>query len=474
MPELRSIASRDAGRRGKILVVQKGLQCAPSLELIMQSAADRVEVVDDVFEAIAIAGLASGEEQVHTVIVPVTIPDYSPTRLVEAFRHCDARIRLVLLVPTGRIDVGREALDAGFHEALELPILSGDVIERALGLCGSDDGGSRSASPPSPASAPAPRPRPPISVHAARSRPSDIDAADLGDVHLIECIMANDGSFRTTSLAIVRTILGTDDVHLLLPEEVLEHQSRALVDITHGDEHLGVLASSSLSTDELRPWADWLTSWMSLEHHLRRLSHLAETDELTGAGNRRAFDRLIAETLEIARAERRLVTVMVFDIDNFKTYNDRFGHEAGDKVLRSTVDLLRSVIRRGDHVCRIGGDEFVVIFSDFDEPRTENSTPLESVEDIAHRFQSKICELRLSQVGVDDEDTISISAGLANFPWDGHDGPSLLRFADTLALESKRSGKNMIRFGSNADGPMQQGDPSEGTPPPPSDPSMDS
>lgn len=467
MPQLRSISNRDPNRFGRVLVVQKGLQCEPSLELITQTSPDRVQVVDDVFEAVAIAGLASGEGQVHSVIVPVTIPNYSPSRLVQAFGQCDARIRLILLVPTGRMDAGQEAIDAGFHEALELPILSSGVIDRALGFQDStvDRADEAPEIQPSRTSPPAMAPPPVFPMPKSRHRSIDVDANDLGDVHLIDCIVSKEESLRATSLAMIRSTLGTEDVHLLLPNELLDEQSRTLIDIVHGDEHLGVLASSSLAESELRPWAEWLTSWMGLENHVQHLSHLAETDELTSAGNRRAFDRILSETLEIARDERRVVTLMVFDIDNFKSYNDRFGHEAGDHVLRSTVELLRSVIRRGDHVFRIGGDEFVVIFSDCEEPRTENSTPLESVEDIAHRFQAKICELRLSKVGVDDDNAISISAGLANYPWDGHDGPSLLRFADELALESKRSGKNMIRFGSNADQ-----DEGGKTDPPPSDP----
>ena len=132
---------------------------------------------------------------------------------------------------------------------------------------------------------------------------------------------------------------------------------------------------------------------MGLDRHVRGLERLTETDELTGAGNRRAFERILAETLTGARSERRIVTLMVFDIDNFKTYNDRYGHEAGDQVLRETVELLRCTIRRGDHVFRIGGDEFVVIFCDNEGPRTERSAPPDSVEEIAHRFQSKVLSL---------------------------------------------------------------------------------
>jgi diguanylate cyclase (GGDEF)-like protein len=141
---------------------------------------------------------------------------------------------------------------------------------------------------------------------------------------------------------------------------------------------------------------------------------------------------------------------MVFDIDNFKSYNDQFGHEAGDEVLRDTVKLMMSVIRQGDRVCRIGGDEFAVVFADPEGPRLAGSMHLESIEAIAKRFQDQICAMRFPKLGTEAPGTLSISAGLATYPWDGHDPAALLRHADQLALESKRKGKNVITLGPGA------------------------
>ncbi|MEE2972780.1 MAG: GGDEF domain-containing protein, partial [Planctomycetota bacterium] len=276
----------------------------------------------------------------------------------------------------------------------------------------------------------------------------------------VQAIIDDDGSFHSISLSMIRAHLGTGDIHLLLPEETDDVDVRATALIECEDEHLATLVSSTVGTEDLRPWATWLSTWMTLERRMRGLETLTETDQLTGAGNRRAFERICAETIHTARQERRIVTLMVFDIDNFKSYNDQYGHEAGDEVLRETVDLLRCTIRRGDHVFRIGGDEFAVIFSDNEGPRNEQSSPPESVEDIAHRFQAKVCELRFPQLGLEAEGSLSISAGLATFPWDGHDGPSLLRHADRLAMDSKRAGKNAIRFGPGARGRCEKdGDP---------------
>jgi diguanylate cyclase (GGDEF)-like protein len=172
----------------------------------------------------------------------------------------------------------------------------------------------------------------------------------------------------------------------------------------------------------------------------------AHQDDLTGAWNRRYFEAFLAHSINDAGKVRRPVTVMVFDLDNFKSYNDDFGHEAGDEILRETVKLLNSVIRQGDRVCRIGGDEFAVIFADL-EARTPGSSHPESVDVIAKRFQDQICKMRFPKLGEQAKGMISISAGLATFPWDGHDPQTLLRKADQLSLESKKRGKNAITLG---------------------------
>ena len=75
------------------------------------------------------------------------------------------------------------------------------------------------------------------------------------------------------------------------------------------------------------------------------------------------------------------------------------------------------------------------------------STPPETVEQIAARFQDQICQMKFPKLGIDAPGTLSISGGLATYPWDGTDPDSLIRHADRLALESKRKGKNVITFG---------------------------
>ncbi len=195
----------------------------------------------------------------------------------------------------------------------------------------------------------------------------------------------------------------------------------------------------------------WLSAWVKLDAQHRELRQAAFTDPLTGAWNRRYFDRFMDAAIEQAKRARRSLTLMVFDIDDFKKYNDAFGHAAGDEILVETVRLLNSVIRPSDRVCRVGGDEFAVIFYEPQGPRAANSAPPESVYTIATRFQKQICNHRFPKLGEEAAGSLTISGGLASFPWDGHNAAALLDRADQLSLESKKQGKNALSFGRAAE-----------------------
>ena len=194
-----------------------------------------------------------------------------------------------------------------------------------------------------------------------------------------------------------------------------------------------------------------LARWLALEAQIARLREAAFVDDLTGAWNRGYFRRKLPRLLEAARAERRDVTLMIYDIDDFKTYNDAYGHGAGDAILRGAVRMLKSVIRPSDRVCRIGGDEFAVIFDDPRGARGATGAHPRSIGEIARRFQRQICEARFPALGEEARTTLTISGGMATFPWDASDAERLVARADALLLESKTRGKNVITLGPGAD-----------------------
>ncbi len=190
-----------------------------------------------------------------------------------------------------------------------------------------------------------------------------------------------------------------------------------------------------------------------VEQRVRYLERLATTDDLTGLKNRRYTWEFARQILDLAGHSHGRVTLLVFDIDNFKHYNDLYGHPAGDEILREAAVLVRRCCRPHDVVGRIGGDEFAVVF--WDDPyqaaaeveRDRRSAATEHPSDaifVAKRFQKEFGNAELHLLGPGGKGVLTISGGLASFPRDGATVEQLFERADWALLEAKRSGKNRI------------------------------
>ena len=179
---------------------------------------------------------------------------------------------------------------------------------------------------------------------------------------------------------------------------------------------------------------------------IESLHRLAITDHLTGAYNRRYFYHLTDQILARARLNNLRVTLLLYDIDDFKRYNDTYGYAAGDEILRETAKLVREVTRNHDIVARIGGDEFAVLFWDSGRPRNPQSHPVDNAYVLADRFRRAVGRHLFAALGPEAQGALSISGGLANFPTDGQTCRELLRSADAALKSAKRSGKNSIRI----------------------------
>jgi len=159
---------------------------------------------------------------------------------------------------------------------------------------------------------------------------------------------------------------------------------------------------------------------ITIEHALELTEALrsAKTDALTGVANTRAlFVQLDAELSRCSRS-RESLTVLVLDLDGFKQVNDRFGHLAGNRVLRKVAEALKTGCREYDLVARMGGDEFVVVLSGMDAISVS-----QKADDLA-RLVRRACA---DSIG---EDTVSVSIGRATYPGDGADAEDLLAAAD--------------------------------------------
>jgi diguanylate cyclase (GGDEF)-like protein len=157
-------------------------------------------------------------------------------------------------------------------------------------------------------------------------------------------------------------------------------------------------------------------------------------DPLTGLFNRRYMEETLERELRRAERNQRPLSVMMLDLDDFKTFNDSFGHEAGDRLLADLGRLLRTRVRSGDVACRYGGEEFVLIL------------PEAAIEDTIGRvgqLRDAVRELRVTHRG-QPVAVPTFSSGLAAFPVHGDKAEDLLRAADAALYRAKTGGRDRL------------------------------
>ena len=166
-----------------------------------------------------------------------------------------------------------------------------------------------------------------------------------------------------------------------------------------------------------------------LEETNAKLELLSMTDDLTGLGNRRAFDEYIEHEVQRANRYQRPLSIMLMDVDNFKLYNDTFGHLAGDSLLKAIAGLLNKKTRASDLIIRYGGDEFAVIL-----PDTEKS----AAKILAERFRKAV-------EGVSTlKRPVTVSIGVFSMRPGCLDSTKLVAEADKALYLAKESGRNQI------------------------------
>jgi diguanylate cyclase (GGDEF)-like protein len=189
-----------------------------------------------------------------------------------------------------------------------------------------------------------------------------------------------------------------------------------------------------------------LPALLANARHVEKLQQLAITDYLTGAYNRRYFYHLTDEILRRATSKSFRVALLLFDIDDFKRYNDAYSHAAGDEILREVARLIKGTTRSQDIVARIGGDEFTVLFWDNAGPRQPNSEMPTTAQVMAERFRAALAKHTFPSLGPEARGVLTISGGLATFPTGGTSCRELLRSADGALRDAKVSGKNAIHL----------------------------
>lgn len=160
-----------------------------------------------------------------------------------------------------------------------------------------------------------------------------------------------------------------------------------------------------------------------------RLAMLAQTDPLTKLANRRTFDERLAQETERAHRHTRALSVVLVDVDHFKVINDRFGHATGDKVLVHLADNLRAVMRSGDQLARIGGDELAMILPDCRSPKAAL---------VIRRMLAEVEGKSMAQ-----RHGVTLSAGVAGLAAE-LTADDLLRCADQALYRAKDGGRNQV------------------------------
>ncbi len=195
-----------------------------------------------------------------------------------------------------------------------------------------------------------------------------------------------------------------------------------------------------------------------LEHALRSaylealiLAEMVERDGLTGLYNRRAFDKYLTQAWDVGRRQKKPIAVMMTDLDHFKAYNDKHGHQAGDQCLQRVAGIVSAAARRPlDFAGRYGGEEFILVFF---------NANLKGVTRIAEMLRRNVQALRIAHRASPTAPVVTISIGVAVVePWEtSHSPAGVVQLADQALYRSKQEGRNRVVVEEIADAHVQTG-----------------
>jgi diguanylate cyclase (GGDEF)-like protein len=157
-------------------------------------------------------------------------------------------------------------------------------------------------------------------------------------------------------------------------------------------------------------------------------------DALTGLYNRRYLEESLNRELQRAKRADRSLSMVMLDLDHFKHFNDTFGHQVGDILLKEVAGAIKGRVRAGDLACRYGGEEFSLILSEVDTEGT-----VKCAESIREAIKHLSLHHRGQTLG-----TITVSAGIASYPAHADNSEDLIRAADEALYQAKKAGRDRI------------------------------
>lgn len=367
-----------------------------------------------------LVGVDAGARKLHEAVAGLRRAAGSSTRVVLCCR------------PSGE-PAAREVLAAGADDYLIYPP-SGEELDQALNI-------------PTEQELLDPAPREPIPTWEEITQLADVLAGmGEGPMAMLErvCRLISD-SLRTANVRILTegtsASVGDPKAEPALAETILS-RGRTLGRILVGARNRSPFTRAEC--EKLSHYGRLMAHLIDAAEQQQHWQKLALVDEITRLPNRRYLMEKLGELLERAASEQFRVTVLLFDLDGFKHFNDAYGHTAGDAVLRDTAQLFRKYCRQHDIVARYAGDEFVVVFWDAEEPRVAGSRHPTDALYVLRRVKTALASQEFPMLGPEAVGKVTISGGLASFPWDARSPQELLDRADQALLQAKRAGKNRI------------------------------
>ena len=224
--------------------------------------------------------------------------------------------------------------------------------------------------------------------------------------------------------------------------QLLNSEELAIVPLKAKDKVNGIILADnfitkkSITKDDLRMLIMLANqAGLAIENSQLYEKTLIQTliDSLTQLWNHGYFQHLLSLEIEKAKDTDKPLSLVMLDIDDFKIYNDKLGHQAGDKILRELANLLKNQSRKMDYVCRYGGEEFTIIL-----PLTDKKMALV----IAERLRENIEKYPFIHEEILPQKKLTVSLGVATFPPDGSTPSELIAISDKALYQAKHKGKN--------------------------------
>lgn len=269
---------------------------------------------------------------------------------------------------------------------------------------------------------------------------ADLDAADISEQEPLEELKLVLHSLLTTLTEVADLMQSDSDSY---DAELVRRRDELQGSLTLQDmQQLGAVLIQHIDTMHTSNahYRQQLTTTKVLlkqqQDEVERLQRESGTDFLTNVPNRQAYDERMREMINIARRYGNVFSLLVMDIDKFKSINDDFGHIAGDNVLRDVAQLIKATSRASDFLARYGGEEFAYILPE---------TKLEAAMELAEKLRKQVEDHQFMYV--ETRIPVTISGGVSQVSPEGDEAPHIFERADAALYRAKEGGRNRIEPG---------------------------